>query len=73
VNSAEVFEGLTDASGQLSVTFAKVAGAKGSVGVRAELMFDQGAGLEVVNEARLELSLGGVEFGQEIFMPFVDR
>ena len=72
----------TDAAGQVSAVFTKDAAAMGSVGVRAELLFDDGvaegggdgSGLHVALEERrvIILSQSGL-FTRDIFLPTIQH
>jgi hypothetical protein len=71
VQAGEVVTLTTNAQGQVSAIFTKADGATGSVGVRAELLFDQGSGLEATLVARHELLLS--QINTHIFLPQVNR
>lgn len=60
VNGAEVVKGVTNAKGQVSATFTKVANSEGgTVAVRAELLVNTPQGEQAVLEARALIHLSG--------------
>lgn len=68
----EVVTLTTDANGQVSATFTKAPAALGKVGVRAELLFDEGDGLEVALAERREITLSEVgPFPRDIHLPII--
>jgi hypothetical protein len=72
IQATDVVTLTTDAAGQAGATFTKDPAATGRTGVRAELLFDEGDGLEVVLEERREiiLSQSGL-FTLDLFLPTV--
>jgi hypothetical protein len=68
IAQTEVVTLTTDAQGQVAAIFAKAAPATGNIGVRAELLFDEGAGLEVVAVDRKVLLLG-----HKLYLPALER
>jgi hypothetical protein len=70
IGGGEVFEGATDKKGQLKATFAKKAGAEGTVIVRAELLGEGGA---VVREASVLLYLSEPPPALKLFLPVAIR
>jgi hypothetical protein len=73
----EVLTLTTNAEGQVAATFIKAqeaVGVEGEVGVRAELLFDQGAGLEVVAEKRRTIVLSDAAVSDTvIFLPMIQH
>jgi hypothetical protein len=71
IQANEVVTLTTDAQGQVSATFTKAAGATGSVGVRAELLFDDGdgTGLHLAAEDRRTILLSDINLF--IFLPTI--
>ncbi|HNB53216.1 MAG TPA: Ig-like domain-containing protein, partial [Anaerolineales bacterium] len=67
IEGGEVASGVTDANGQFSVVYTS-GETMGVVGVRAELYFDQGNGLEVVDYDRKEIQLGSA-----VYLPIVKK
>ncbi len=67
ISGGEVVTGTTDANGQFNAVLTSGT-LYGRGAVRAELLYDKGAGLEVVQEDR-EMII----FGTEIFLPMIDR
>jgi hypothetical protein len=70
IAASEVVTLTTDAQGRVSAVFTKQAGALGSVGVGAELLFDDGTGLHVAAESRVIILLDDVARGaHNLFLP----
>ena len=75
INGSEVFTGTTDANGQLIATFAKTAGAVGTVAVRAETLVPSTGGLRATHEDVEFLKLGEpvVDVQNRLYLPLVRR
>jgi hypothetical protein len=69
ISGGEVVTGTTDVNGEFTAIFTSGTLA-GEGAVRAELLYDKGAGLEVVQEAREVILIG---LGLEIFLPMINR
>jgi hypothetical protein len=73
IQASEVVTLTTNAQGKVVATYAKPAAASGRVTVRAELLFDEGAGLQVVRAERrtLVLSASGL-YARNIYLPVIE-
>jgi|GEM_PF-1971402 len=72
----EVIRATTNDQGQVSATFTKVAGALGLVGIRAQVLYDEGSGEQVALEQRKTIDLGtpvGAGGPNPLFLPLVLR